>query len=690
MAILAKARAAKGSIIQRIKELANIDRVSTLNSQRQAEFLKGVGNNAKGRALAKRAEANDLGDLNQVIPKEIRTMIEYIKANPIATPAEEPKSFFSWESLSGCLMGLLELDESDLSNLPATEIMQIVGPIGVPFMSQAGDAPDPWSGIYVKSVYPGDSYLLNSADLWCAKIQGGSGKDTKLYAPGSKNEITGVLPLRSISADAYDIFVKCAPVLFKLHVSASIRGSFVPIAGDLSALLARCAIRLLRQFAEIPNESTASCIFSIIEDLRYFAQVKSDRFGMSREVIEIMNNGDPRTVMAGDVFIPSETKPLAGILSGILTPTPRFARAVLGHMAYLYTNRSISDVTQRVSALQKLIGFTQSNVQDPGPALSEDPVKNVYSQVNPNLKSCAEMGALRTISRVFAATKVYEESAHDASQFASKLKLVFSEEFQEGTTPSAFGLENVDQLKAVGGASVLQGIMSPNLSARIEIHPIKGTRTYKFPELETHADAIKFVQGETQKMYEEAYERALKKKRQEERRLIEITLVEDLIETRDVGEFISMLSTTFPGTNQPIIRDRTDPNFTALLDGLIKQATACGLDKIWVLTLGRDLHSNVVWLQGNVMRNGESALADIKAHFLTMGATALWDQLDAVQKANCRWSYRESDIPNRHMHCNSFPSWWALGYKTLDQYQIHEPQAASVYIKRRFGGVKTN
>ena len=687
LSILAKARTTRVGIIQRIKELANMDRVSMLNSKRQAEFLQGVGNNARGRSLAKRAEGNDLGDLDQVIPNEIRAIVEYLKANPIATPKDDPRSFFSQDSLSGCLTGLLELDESDLSNFPATEIMQFVGPIGVPFKSKAGDAPDPWSGFYVESVYAGDSYLLNSADLWCAKIQGGSGKDTKLYVPGSQNEISGVLPLRSINTVAYDVFVKCAPILFKLHVSASLRGSLVPIAGDLCALLTRCALRLLNQFAEIPNESTASCIFSIIEDLRYYTQMRSHTFGMAPEVIAVMNEGDPRTVMAGDVFIPSETKPLAGILAGIITPTPRLARAVLGHMAYLSSNRSIGDPKQRITALQNLIGFTEDNVQDPGPAFTEDRVKIVYDSANlPGLKSAADMNALRTISHVFAATKVYEESAHDASQFSSKLKSVFSKECQEGTIPSFFGLEDVEDLKSVAGACLLQGILSPNLSSRIEIDAEKGTRTYKFPDLETLDDAIKFVQGETRKMYEGAYDRALKNKRQEERKLLEAELIKDLIETTDLNDFISMLSKTVPGSNQAVLRDRTDPNFPVLLAGLFEQETTGGLDKLWVLALGRDLDGNIVWLQGNPMRSGE--LSDIKQHFLKMGATAMWDRLHAVQQENCCWSYRASDIPNRHGHCNSFPSWWALGYSSLDLYQTREPHAASEYIKRRFGNDK--
>lgn len=240
-----------------------------------------------------------------------------------------------------------------------------------------------------------------------------------LFLPYSQSEITGVLPIQSNSPEAYDAFVKCAPILFKLHVSALLRGSLVPMPGDLCDLLTRCAIDLLSQFEKYPDQSgLASSIFSIIEDLRYYAQTKSYNFGMDPEVLAVMKKGDPRTVMSGDVFVSLETKPLAGILAGILAPTPRIARAVLGHMAYLSSNRSIADANQRASALQNLIGFEQDNVQDPGAAFSPDPVKQVYDTVDlPCLQSAAEMSALQTISHVFAETKVYDESANDASQY---------------------------------------------------------------------------------------------------------------------------------------------------------------------------------------------------------------------------------------------------------------------------------
>lgn len=117
--LVTKARAAKGSIIRRIKELANMDRVSALNSKRQAEFLRGVGSNARGRSLAKRAESNDLGDLDEVIPNIIRALIEYIKVKPLTEPTEDPRSYDSNGSLYDCLTYLLDLEESDIANLSA-------------------------------------------------------------------------------------------------------------------------------------------------------------------------------------------------------------------------------------------------------------------------------------------------------------------------------------------------------------------------------------------------------------------------------------------------------------------------------------------------------------------------------------------------------------------------------------------
>jgi len=43
------------SVVNRLRALANVDRVSELNSQRQADFLRGVTTTSQGKALARRA-----------------------------------------------------------------------------------------------------------------------------------------------------------------------------------------------------------------------------------------------------------------------------------------------------------------------------------------------------------------------------------------------------------------------------------------------------------------------------------------------------------------------------------------------------------------------------------------------------------------------------------------------------------
>lgn len=154
-------------------------------------------------------------------------------------------------------------------DLSATDILQFLGPLGISLNSKPTDAPDPWSMTDVKKVFVGESSILNTSDLWTSKMQSIDPKSQLLNAPGTKDPITGVLPVRSLSPDGYDLMYKYAPTLLKLHISGSLRGSLVSIPFDYGALLSACASRLAVQFVDDGLHATAEFLFHLMKDLNF-------------------------------------------------------------------------------------------------------------------------------------------------------------------------------------------------------------------------------------------------------------------------------------------------------------------------------------------------------------------------------------------------------------------------------------
>lgn len=88
-------------------------------------------------------------------------------------------------------------------------------------------------------------------------------------------------------------------------------------------------------------------------------------------------------------------------------------------------------------------------------------------------------------------------------------------------------------------------------------------------------------------------------------------------------------------------------------------------EKIKIFLMGSDAAGTLVWNKGNVYKVGYETLRS------NMHALGLSDHLAMYMndyKARALYMYRDSDMPNRHTHCNHKPSYWAYGYKTLGDY----------------------
>ncbi|PRP74681.1 hypothetical protein PROFUN_03603 [Planoprotostelium fungivorum] len=660
------------TILQRLKEIGNAGMVNTLNATMQAEFLRGVSNSNQGKSLAKRAARMGEVDYEGLVEKEIE---QILNAEPLQEKREDLISFYSLDTPASCLNGISDIPRSQTKLLGVSELMQVVGPLGISFQAKSADAPDPWACFSASKVFAGESRLLNSADLWTSRMQSGDGHEAQLFAPGTHDEITGVLPLRSLAPESYDRLQQLAPTLMSLHVSASLRGSLVPMPGDLGAMATSCCVRLARQLSDDPTSATAQTLLFAMNDLNSNLKKK---LGMSPEVILWMNGEDPRLAMAGDLNIASELKPFAGILAGVLQPKKQLADAILGYVYYLGCNRKYDSPEARTRTIQrfsrKLLEISEKRDVPVGEIFSPDPdVENlVYREFSSEfLHQHTDPSPFKTLSCVWAARAAYDKSPDDVPKFLE----IFKEAVRQ---PWSFvGVQSQEEVMDILSALYLQALQCPNLSSRIEVGE-DNNRTCKLPDVTDEQSSRQYVSDLVRSIYTQRYHKNIREKREGERKILSEKLVSDLLSTTTEEEFIRLLSRA-DNTGRPLLNGRSGDVWDDVIQNLLQSNVKSRTMKLWVLLTGRDHGEEPVFCQGNAIR---SKMAAFQTVFEAEGAAAEWTQLTVVLKKYARHIYREG-LPNRHGHSNEFPSYWARGFDSLDDFQRARPEEAAEYIEKR-------
>ena len=113
-----------------------------------------------------------------------------------------------------------------------------------------------------------------------------------------------------------------------------------------------------------------------------------------------------------------------------------------------------------------------------------------------------------------------------------------------------------------------------------------------------------------------------------------------------------------------IILTSSSLGYRELYKALIDKQQHCPLrfKKLAIFLLGR-YYDEIVWNEGRVLRLLPSEIAPIAELFISASKSSWWDTL-AKTLSTAHHVYR--DFENRHSHSNAKPSYWALGYPTLE------------------------
>jgi hypothetical protein len=256
----------RASLFGAMQQIANDDKVAQLSAAQQADYLRKVeGTNKNAKALARRALGSDSGlDFAGVLRQEIRVMREHYAEIDGIDDSQHASSFYSLETTKAGIKTLVSLTDDEIDEMAATDFIQLLNLVGVPFNSPISNAVDPML-FRVKEIFPGS--FISLSDVLIHHLQSG-GKP--LHAPGfpaaTSPEISGVIPYFD-DQRIHRFLHRYAPKMLEFTASVCIRRILADIPMTQAFLFAAAVWKMIEVLDRAPSEGSVRLFISFCHDL---------------------------------------------------------------------------------------------------------------------------------------------------------------------------------------------------------------------------------------------------------------------------------------------------------------------------------------------------------------------------------------------------------------------------------------
>lgn len=649
------------SVSLQMAELANDQKISMLNSAQQADFLRSATlNSANARSLAKRALKQGI-DFDSVAVREVKEMKKHIHELDGIDDSNHYVSFYSQETTLQGLRTVCQLDdETDLEVMSAIEILQLLNIVGIGARGPVGDFPDP-------KTYHLDCLMLNSfvsmSDIMIVKDSGNILRDPY----GEKQEIVNVVPFYDDDR-IQQFLMKYAPTLLEYTASIGMRNMLTEIQHTYKYLIVggvwNMAIRLDSEktsknvdvFTKLVNTyKTASD--GIFDHITKAMVEQSDEDKTAQLSFYLKNNG-----------ITNMIAPMIDIITQYPEKKkhiPAMLRALFSFEIYQSTrkiHKSDSDrIEKRKAILDQLLGIDFTKYNTPTPNMFQ-----AYAKP-PNH------------NRKYYIDHVLLQNLFDKMWWVDKCVLlpVFIQHSFEGEAGKNAILQhpllNSKMMEELLGLNfdvttfkfycVVQSFLFDSKEARVD--PAGKMKIIDCIHQKSMDDMI----GEyVEKQYRANYQSELVKQEKRERNLLADELVDKLVATDNIQNYVSLLSSGLSRNHvKVVINDAHQLGFVILRDKLFNPLCPVEqrAEKLRIMVLGTTRAGQIAFNHGNCLR---MSLVQLEELFNGVGQSELWKDIYEEFKAKNIYIYRGSDQPNRHSHCNSKPSYWAFGYSSIGKY----------------------
>ncbi len=652
------------SLANKMREIRNDDKINTLNSKQQAEYLRNVQINDKtGKSLAKRALGGSI-DFDETVRKEVIQIYKHVHELDNINESKLTNSFYSTcNTLEGiravCKFYEDAIKEDIFEETTANDILKIINIVGIAGYNEIGNFPDPMT-YRIKTLYPG-TFVSLSDILTAYELTGGQ----NLKEIGSKNEINISVPYFE-SEEIQKFLMKYAPKLLEYHSSVSMRRILaeVPYTYEYTILAALYTFVpiILKDKKEINIQIfvqlTKSYLIAAGDHFKYVLDLLAEQKEMDKDGLSIFiaNNGITNMVSPLLMYLKTHSGKEAEEM------VKRIVRATFQFEIYQFTRKNIR--AQKTDDPEKYVKETLINLMNIDLKKNKTKVPELFEKVpeNPTFYDNYEINDVKyneIMNRVFWADYItiipLFLKATLAEDYVSEFKNIEIDNITEAIKRERLGIDFDSKLFKL--YCIVQGYLQHEQAQRSDTK----LKKMKIIDLGIQKNAENLVKTFIRNLFKEQYEIDLKERAIKEKQIIVKDLVKQLLDADDINTFNSLLQNGIKkGEKSYKMIDHASEGFMDLLNELANESKDIPLRKLKILILitGKDKEQNEIW-------NKNKKTRAFKNYYPLKNVLVKkeWDYLMKTLKERGLHVYR--DLKNRQGHSNDLPSYWALGFNTV-------------------------
>jgi hypothetical protein len=664
----------KGLISNQMEAIKNEQKLSELNSQQKADYLRNVDNTKLGKSLAKRAVSSGL-DFTEVIKNEIIEMKNHLAEINDIDYSNDPISFYSTSSTLESIITLCALVEDPVFNeMDVTQFLEITNIVGIASLGTIADYPDPL--LYLaQSIYPG--CYISVSDIITAESV--SKNQSKLKAPGLNQEINNCIPVFS-EKKVYDFLRKYAPTLLELSAGIGMRRVLADIPKTFEGNILSGLWKMIGIVKG--NEKYEVNIKSLIELIKTMIIVAGNH---NEDVIEVIQNQfkNENCKKLGLYLNGYGLFQLLPVLNKIATQNmlskeelQKFMRAIYRFEVFKIIRKNIRKNENQKDYIEKTMNEALGiDFEKYGTKLPE----MFEKKLNPEFcdtyvinkeeisKFKKQMGWIENIP--------YAYILFEAAQKQDPLNEIKNmPQFNLEKKKEYFGI-NYDFDKFL----IFNIVQSLFYKEKID-RENENDKIMKIIDSNDEVEVDKFLKEQTKHIYSSKYNIENQKQIKLQNEMITKELVEKLKNAQNIEEFNDLMRKGITkGYLTHIIKDESTKGYNDLKNILLDEKIEVPLrfEKIRNIISATDEKGEILWNKGNAVRNKRIHYQK----FIEKHIPDLWKQISEV---NIIHKYREKE--NRQGHSNKKQSYWAIGFDTLDSFYKNNTKEAV----DKYKGIHTN
>ena len=666
------------TVYEKMRQIQNDEKINELNNLQKAEFLRQMDFNKNTKNLSKRAFNLDT-NYDLVIHNEIKEIANHFDELKDIKNDDLSQSFYSTATTLEGLEELVNLSKDELFDaIPWKDLLKVINIVGIAIYGKINDYPDP--SIYKPNkIFPG--CYISLSDI--ITVNEHTMNKENLKPPGNlKDEINNCIPIFENDI-LHKFLIKYAPSILEYLASIGMRRLLLEIPYTYENTIISGIWIMINQLSKNQSEIYCKSFKDIINSMNVVAD---DHFLniidiiKKNEIIELnpnnsvfLNNYNLQNLLYPIYKLTKNDEFKPEIIQKILRSL--YQNEIYNYIKIMVKNKS-KEIEQNKFLENKIFDLTNLNLDKIIPKtelykkVDQFKIENVEFEINKmNLKEmCKPIYYLDIISMIYVLFKL---SSYD--NFKDEIKnLTFNEESYKQNFGINYDMEtfrffNICQALFYFNKNLRQN----DLEQKMKIIDLKDYDN----SMEQLKKDIKNLCG---KDFHKKYKNLLKKQNE----LCFDELSDKLMNSETMEEFNNlMINGLKKGDFTYKIEKETSLGFYKLKKKLLDLTNNYPLKTKKILYLIQNKKENdneIKWNNGNPLRNNlkdfEIYLEKVKNEESNL--PEIIEVLKNLKKQN--YSYREKE--NRHGHSNSKKSFWAFGYKSLNEIKEKDIDFYNTYI----------